>query len=77
MIIGTIITSWKAPDVSDESYRPAVFDEYPNVAWDDVTGQTNIMPAPNTLVVGFRASDADYALIEADPNYTILTSEAI
>lgn len=47
--------------------------------WEDITRtpSPNLTPNPNQVVLRVECNDATLALIEADTNYFVLTSEVI
>ncbi len=87
-----VITEWVAGIVGDDpvSNHPKIEDDYPPVliggiptdgilSWEDITGQPaeNLTPNPNMYTIRITCNDVTLALIEADANYYILSSEVI
>ena len=70
-----VITAWVGTGVEDDSYFPSIARDY-QVAAEDITGGVTL-PDPNLTTWQIICDQATLVLIEADPNYNVLSSEEI
>jgi hypothetical protein len=74
------LTSWSEVTADGETvFRPTIAIDYTFAKWRDATGQPsgNLMPDPNLMLVVMEVDDAVADTIDADVNYTVMSSEAI
>jgi hypothetical protein len=80
MIRAVLLSPWVGDGLTlATARRPQFQDDFPGVAWVDVTGQAapNLPTAPNLVGIEIRCDAATFAAIEAHPAYAdaVLTAE--
>jgi hypothetical protein len=74
MIIAQVLSPWYF--YGGQNKRPQFFDDYSQCKADDVTGQVSA-PPPGVLVVRATMTPEQYAVLEADNRYNILTAQEV
>ena len=79
----SVMTPWSEVTEDGEEgetfFTPTIAGDYTFAKWRDVTGQptVNLTPNPNLMLVVIEVADAVADAIEADGNYTVMSSESI
>lgn len=73
-IKGTVITKWIIDSDPLQTRIPQLLIDFPMTKYDNITGGV-VIPSPNTFVAAFEMNQSDFDLMDADPTYTVLTSE--
>lgn len=68
------LTSWDQTAAGNAPVLPPL---PAGCGWEDVTGQQEMLPEPNLVVLRIRATDAYLAALEAAPSIEVLEAEEV
>jgi hypothetical protein len=72
-----LLTFWTGSGTESDPNAPYITPGVAWLSWVDVTGQQAIQPEPNAFIIEMVVDEAGLALLEADSNVLVLSSEEV